>query len=114
MRKNNRDDKRVQILGELFGEVMVFQPMAIKEISRGGVQVETAFPLHLDSLHEFRLTLGDRSVVLKGRVVHCTISDVNQELIVYRSGIEFVEPPERVEDAVAEFVQAITDGRRSV
>jgi hypothetical protein len=109
--KNNRDGKRVQIPGELFAEVMVFQPMAIKEISRGGVQVETAFPLNLDSLYECRLTLGDRSVVLKGRAVHCTISHAEQELIVYRSGLEFVDASERVDDAVAAFVQAITDGR---
>jgi hypothetical protein len=92
---------------------MVFQPMAIKEISRGGVQVETAFPLHLDSLHECRLTLGDRSIVVKGRVVHCAISDVNQETVIYRSGIEFIEPPDRVDDVVADFIQAITDGRRA-
>ena len=75
---------------------MVFQPMAIKEISRGGAQVETGFPLQLDSLHDFRLTLGDRSVVVKGRVVHCSISDVDQEIVLYRSGIEFIEPSERV------------------
>ncbi|HUC74499.1 MAG TPA: PilZ domain-containing protein [Vicinamibacterales bacterium] len=98
-------------MGELFGEVMVFQPMAIKEISRGGIQVETAFPLHLDLLYECRLMLGEQSVVLKGRVVHCSISHADQELIVYRSGLEFVDPPDRVDDAVADFVQAITDGR---
>ena len=74
-----RDAERFRILGQLQGEVMVFQPMAIREISRGGAQIETAFPLHLDSLHDFRLTLGDRSVVVKGRVVHCHISDVDQE-----------------------------------
>ena len=79
-RKQARARKRIEILGELHGEVMVFQPMAIKEISRGGAQVETGFPLQLDSLHDFRLTLGDRSVVVKGRVVHCSISDVEQEL----------------------------------
>jgi hypothetical protein len=52
------------------GEVMVFQPMAIKEISAGGAQIETAFPLQLNSLHDIRLTLGDRSIIVKGRVVH--------------------------------------------
>jgi len=72
--ENKRDSERLQILGDLLGEVMVFQPMAIKEISTGGAQVETAFPLHLDSLHELRLTLGDQSVVVKGRVVHCSIA----------------------------------------
>src|SRR6185436_18557150 len=73
--EDKRDTERIQILGELKGEVTVFQPMAIKEISRGGAQVETGFPLQLDSLHEFRLTLGDRSVVVKGRVAHCSITD---------------------------------------
>ena len=106
-------EERIQILGELHGEVMVFQPMAIKEISRGGAQVETTFPLQLDSLHELRLTLGDRSVVVKGRVVHCSISDVDQELITYRSGIEFIEPSERVFSVIADFVDAIKSGRRA-
>ena len=92
---DKRDAERLQILGELHGEVMVFQPMAIKEISLGGAQVETGFPLQLDSLHEFRLTLGDSSVVVKGRVVHCSISDVDQEIVLYRSGIEFIETSAR-------------------
>ena len=111
---NKRDSERIQILGELHGEVMVFQPMAIKEISKGGAQVETAFPLQLDSLHDFRLTLGDRSIIVKGRVVHCSIIDVDQELVTYRSGIEFVEPSERVFTVIAGFIDAIKDGRRAL
>jgi hypothetical protein len=109
-----RDRERVEILGELRGEVMVYQPMAIKEISRGGAQIETGFPLTLDSLHDFRLTLGDRSLVVKGRVVHCSITDVDQDVVVYRSGIEFVEPSERITGVITDFMQAITDGRRSL
>src|SRR5262249_18258251 len=108
-----RDRERIPILGELHGEVMVFEPMAIKEISHGGVQVETGVPLQLDSLHDFRLTLGDRSVIVKGRVVHCSISDVDQDVVVYRSGVEFVEPSERIEQVIDDFMQAIRDGRRS-
>jgi PilZ domain len=110
---NKREAERVQILGELHGEVMVFQPLTIKEISRGGAQVETAFPLHLDSLHDVRLTLGDQSVVLKARVAHCSISDVDQELVTYRSGLEFVEPPDRVFSVISGFIDGIRDGRRA-
>ena len=109
-----RDGERLQILGELHGEVMVFEPMAIREVSRGGAQVETAFRLQLDSLHELRLTLGDRSIVVKGRVVHCSISDVDQELVTYRSGIEFIEPSDRVYSVITGFIEAIKDGRRAV
>ena len=111
---DKRDTERIEILGELRGEVMVFRPMAIREISRGGAQVETAFPLQLDSLHDFRLTLGDSSVVLKGRVAHCSISDVDQEVVLYRSGIEFIEPPDRVASVIAHFIDAITNGRRAL
>lgn len=109
-----RDAERIDILGDLRGEVMTFQPMAIREISRRGAQVETAFPLHLDSLHDLRLTLGDRSVIVKGRVVHCSISDVDQEVVTYRSGLEFVEPADRIYSVIAGFIDAIKDGRRAL
>ena len=111
---NKRDTERVEILGELHGEVMVFQPMAIKEMSRGGAQIETGFPLHLDSLHDFRLTLGDRSVIVKGRVVHCSITDVEEGLVLYRSGLEFIEPSGGVSTVISEFIDAIKNGRRAL
>ena len=111
---HKRDGERIEILGELHGEVMVFEPMAIREISRGGAQVETAFRLQLDSLHELRLTLGDRSIVVKGRVVHCSISDVDQELVTYRSGLEFIELSDRIYSVITGFIEAIKDGRRAV
>jgi len=112
--EEKRDRERIEILGELHGEVMIFQPLSIKEISRGGCLVETAFPLHLNSLHDVRLTLGDRSIVLKGRVAHCRISDVDQEIVTYRSGIEFIEPTDRVRDVIREFIEAIKAGRKAV
>lgn len=114
MNSEKRDTERIQILGDLSGEVMVFQPMAIKDISRGGAQVETTFPLHLDSLHDFRLTLGDRSIVVKGRVSYCSISDVEHEGVLYRSGIEFIEPSDRVTAVVGDFIDAVISGRRAL
>ena len=111
-RDNKREKERIEILGELHGEVMVFQPIAIKEISVGGAQIETIFPLQLNSLHDFRLSLGDRSLVVKGRVAHCRISDVDQELVTYRSGVEFIEPSGRVSAVIQDFVDAVKTGRR--
>ena len=110
---DKRDAERILILGDLQAEIMVFQPMLIKEISRTGVTVETAFALHLDSLHDLRLSLGDRSVVVKGRVVHSRISDVDQDVVTYRTGMEFVEPPERVALAIAEFLDLTKATRAS-
>jgi len=109
---DTRDSQRIELLGALGGEVMVFQPTTIHEISRGGMQVETAFPLHLDSLHDFRLTLGGRSIVVKGRVAHCHISDVDQDIVTYRSGVEFVEPSDRIVDAIGEFIDVLRQQRQ--
>jgi hypothetical protein len=111
MSGDKRDRERVPILGELHGEVMVFQPMAILDISHGGAQVETPFPLQLDSLHDFRLTLGERSVVVKGRIAHCHIGDIEEERVLYRSGVEFIEPSQHAGSAIAEFVNALKHSR---
>ena len=107
-----RDTERFKILGQLQGEVMVFQPMVVREVSLSGAQIESAFPLQLNSLHDFRLTLGPRSIVLKGRVVHCSISDVDQEVVVYRSGVEFIEVSDRTMTVITEFLEALRGGRQ--
>ena len=93
---------------------MIFQPLSIKEISHGGCLVETAFPLHLNSLHDIRLTLGEQSIVLKGRVAHCRISDVDQEVVHYRSGSSSSSSSDRIRDVIVEFIEAIKAGRRLV
>lgn len=111
---DKRTGDRVPILGELQGEIMVFQPMTIREIGRGGASVETRAPLHLNSLHDLRLTLGERSLVLKGRVVHCRISDVDQDIVTYRSGLEFIEPSERVSAVIDEFLESVKTDRSGV
>jgi hypothetical protein len=111
---DKRDTERVHILGGLQGEIMVFEPLQIKEISRGGASVETRFPLAIDSLHQLRLTLGGRSIVLKGRVAHSRISDVEQEIVTYRSGIEFVEASETVRAVITEFLATLKAARTGV
>src|SRR3954451_1402406 len=97
-----RDSERIQILGELPGAASVQQAIFVKELSRGGAQIETSFPLQLNSIHEFRLSLGSLTVVVKGRVAHCRIEDVDPESVIYRAGVEFVDVPDWVASAVGE------------
>lgn len=111
MAQEKRDFERVDLLGVLQGEVMVFQPTSIRQISLGGVGVETTFPLHLDSLHDFRLTIGDRSIVVKGRVVHSHVSEVDNDVLMYFSGVEFVEPTEHALAAISDFIELVRQAR---
>jgi len=114
MGQEKRQAERVPMLGELQGEIMVFQPMLVRDISRGGVTVETRFPLQLDSLHDIRLALTGKSVIVKGRVVHSHISDVDQDIVVYRTGLEFVEPPSAVRAAIVDFIETVKAHRSGV
>jgi hypothetical protein len=111
--ENKRDTERVSVPAPLFGEVKVYQPMTILDVSRGGAQVETPFALQLDSLHEFRISLGERSVVAKGRIAHCHIGDLKDGIVLYRSGVEFVEVSEHVQTAIEHFVAALKETLRA-
>ncbi len=110
----NRGTERIPVLGALPGEMLVVQPVLIKEISRGGATLESGFPLTLNSIHEIRLTLPSRVVVLKGRIVHSRISDVDQDIVTYRSGVEFVEPSEPAARAIGEYLDTVKASRGSV
>ena len=98
------DIERVKIPGDLHGEVMVYQPVTITQISHGGALIETLFPLQLGSLHDLRLTLGAVSVVVKGRIAHARVTQVEQKQVVYKAGIEFVDLSERVSETISAYV----------
>ena len=108
---DKRDLERVPLSGQVRGEVMVFQPMTILDISLGGAQIETAFPLQLASLHDFRLSLADRSVVVRGRIAHCHIGELTDVTALYRSGVEFVALSDHAQSAIADFVRAVMFSR---
>jgi len=112
--QEKREAERVPTPTKLVGEVMAFQPMTITEISRGGAALETVFPLQLDSLHDLRFTLGDQPVVLKGRVVHSRIADLESGLVKYHSGVEFVDPPDRAATMIEGFVELLKEKRLTV
>ena len=107
MHSDSRDKERVPLGGQVTGEVMVFQPVTILDISHGGAQIETQFPMQLDSLHDFRLALGSRSIVVKARIAHCHVEQLTETAAVFRSGVEFIEPSDHVREALSAFVAAL-------
>lgn len=107
-----RSGPRVPILGHLGGEITVVEPLSVKELGKGGITIETRFPLVIDSLHELRLTLGQRTIVVKGRVAHSHISDIDPDAVAYHSGIEFVEAPQHVQDAIGAYLDVVRTARQ--
>ena len=105
---DKRDPDRVSV-GALYGEVQLFEPMTVIDMSHRGARIETRFPLHMESLHDFRLSLGERSLIVKGRIVHSEVAQLKGGGVIYRTGVEFVEPTEHVAAALGEFVDALRE-----
>jgi PilZ domain len=112
MPESRRHSERLEILGDLPGAATVHQSILVKELSRRGALIQTTFPLVLNSIHELRLALGSLTVVVKGRVVHCRVEEVDADSLVYRMGVEFVEMSDRVSTAITDYVAAVKDGRQ--
>jgi PilZ domain len=105
MSDRKRDAERVIVPGEVTGEVSVYQPLTIMNLSDRGAQVETSFPLLLGSLHDFRFSLNGLSVIVKGRIVHSQIGGLDGGAILYRTGVELVEVSEHALAAIRTFVE---------
>ena len=106
-----RGGHRVALDGEVRGEVMVFQPMLILDISRGGAQIETAFALRTESTHDFRLSLGDRAIIVRGRIAYCQIGELTEATALYRSGVAFVDLSQHASRVLDDFVGALGHAR---
>jgi hypothetical protein len=111
--ENKRDNERVPVPSPLNGEVKVFQPMTILDVSHGGAQIETPFALQLDSLHDFKISLGNRSIVVKGRIAHCHIGELREGVVLYRTGVEFIENSVHVQTALDHFIEALKAASRA-
>ena len=104
-----REVERVPIQGHVRGEVTVFQPMTILNMSEKGMQIESLSALHNDSLHDFRLSLNERSVIVKGRVVYCQIGELKEGAVLYKCGIEFIQTSTHAQAAISDFVTVHKD-----
>jgi hypothetical protein len=72
MAKERRRSPRIQILGRVHGHVASLDvAVKVREMSIGGLSMETEFPFPIGAQHDFSLTLGDgASVHLTGQVVY--------------------------------------------
>jgi hypothetical protein len=87
-----RRSPRVDLVGKLHGEfVSVDLPILVREISLGGMSIETSVQFDIDTRQSFILTLGDGAgVLVKGRIVYSRRVDRGSGS-VYVSGIQFLE-----------------------
>jgi hypothetical protein len=100
MGHERRRAPRIEVLGRLHGHVVSLDtPVTVREISMVGLSFSAPISFPVGAEHEFRLTLGDGSVVLlKGRVVRAEEAPSGGPQPTFVMGVQFLD----AEDTVAE------------
>jgi hypothetical protein len=84
---------RIEVLGRLHGHVVSLDtPVTVREISLVGLSFSAPMAFPIAAEHEFRLTLGDGSVVLlRGRVVRAEEATTADGRPTFVMGVQFVD-----------------------
>jgi hypothetical protein len=96
---DRRRSARVEVLGRIHGQAVTPDvPIVVREISLGGMSVETAQGFPVASTCDFLLMLGDGSAVdLLGKIVYSRATTEGGRSF-YVSGIRFVDHDDRDPD----------------
>jgi hypothetical protein len=106
--EDRRRAPRVEVLGKLPGEVTsVDAPVSVREISLGGMAMESPVAFEVGARHSFQLTLGDGATVqLVGVVRHCRHVGA-QAGGHYVVGIQFLDEPSAGDGPVGDLIGKI-------
>ncbi len=86
---------RVQILGNVTGEVSLLHDVTLLDLNEGGARLEHAGRFALNAICYLRLPAPEGEPVLKARIVHSAVSRTapgpgEETILFYQSGVEFV------------------------
>ena len=110
---NRRRDIRIQILGQLYGQVVALDvPLAVQNLSAGGFAVDSPLQFHTGTSHQFRFTLDrGRTVKVGAQAVHCLRVRTPDGATRFLAGFEFVRDPG--DPDAAEAIEALLDSALS-
>jgi len=99
-----RRTPRVRVPGRLVASLIGSDtPVTVINLSLGGFRVQSAVDFLVASSHQFRFELSDRSTLEIGaRVIYSLPRVATDGTIVYLTGLEFADDPQRDNRAAAE------------
>ena len=92
MSSERRRSPRIQILGKVHGHVASLDlAVKVREMSLGGLSMETSVPFPVGAKHDFSLTLGDGAAVqLTGEIVYSREIAAADGSKLWLSGVQFI------------------------
>jgi hypothetical protein len=107
---DRRRGARVDLLADFHGHLVTLdEQVLVRQLGLGGMIVETTAPLSPKLDHEFRLTMGERAVTVKGRVAHSRVS-VRGDAVTFLAGVQFIDPAPEVLDVIRQLMDTARTG----
>jgi hypothetical protein len=105
MPSERRRAPRVQILGRLHGRIVtVDAPVEIREISLGGMSLESEIAFPVGAVHQFELFLGDgATVAVSAQARHSRQVD-SVSPVRYLTGFQFIDEDPNPDGQVTKLV----------
>ena len=105
---DRRRSTRVEVLGKIHGQVVSLDvPLEVREISLGGMSIETPKAFTVGAIESFLLTLGDGAgVEVHGRVVYSSAASAEKP-DVFVTGIQFVDDDKITDTPVGGLIDKI-------
>jgi PilZ domain len=102
---DRRRAPRVDLLTEFQGHVIALDEVVrIQQLGPAGMTIAGETPLSPAHVHDIQLTLDDKPIILKARVVHTRMTVDRGDEFTYISGLSFVDPPAEAVDAINAFL----------
>ena len=107
-KSDRRSARRYETLGPMWGTVSLTRELVLRNIGRGGVQIESPCTLPLNSAHTVVLPFLREASPITARVRYA--APENGAARAFRIGLEFVAPPPAVVNEIDALVAAILEG----
>jgi hypothetical protein len=110
MANDRRGSPRIEILERIHGHIAsIDTDVRVREMSLGGMGIETDFPFPVGAIHEFRLRLGDDStVLLRGKILRCREQTNDDGVQTFVSGVQFLDEDPPGDSPVGGLIEKIT------
>ena len=101
------------------GRTRGFNEAPLLNLSLGGAMIEHAQVVEPDMLSSLDLELQERRLSLPCRIVWSVVArqelDLDgKEMTVYRTGLEFLDPPEQTQQVISDYVQSMIEEKEIV
>ena len=103
------------VAGRFGSNIRVIVEASLLDLSTTGALVEHIHSLHPGSTYNLTIFAGERDLVLKCRVVRSFVShskktEKGETILVYKSGLEFIEPNKEDLEWISQLVKSLSSG----